>query len=126
MTQPEETCGASEKSGRAGTRTFLDLLARKTPVCVGPNGWGPVCDRCMAGDRANCRYPDGVAEPKRCKECNATGLWHCQHPDECGGPWDKKHDAGVPVVDGKTLSQNTPMVGKDDLDSDITTGEANV
>lgn len=29
-------------------------------------------------------------DPPRCKPCNETGAIHCQHPDECGGPWTVK------------------------------------
>jgi hypothetical protein len=44
-------------------------------------------------------YGVNACEPKHCKPCNQTGLAHCQHPDECGGPWDKRND-GVALPDG--------------------------
>jgi hypothetical protein len=33
------------------------------------------------------------AVPKRCEPCRATGAVHCADPENCGGPWDKCHDA---------------------------------
>ena len=32
------------------------------------------------------------SKQKRCEPCRATGLIHCAHPDECGGPWDTRAD----------------------------------
>lgn len=103
------------KAGTGGSVEGHALLLVDRPGQIGatPKGTGagikpstPLSASSPAGDKST-HMPAvlggiaGVAEPKRCKECNATGLWHCQHPDECGGPWDKKHDAsGVPGAEG--------------------------
>lgn len=34
----------------------------------------------------------GRPVPKRCEPCRATGALHCADPENCGGPWDKRHD----------------------------------
>jgi hypothetical protein len=34
----------------------------------------------------------GIAS-KRCEPCRATAAVHCSDPENCGGPWDKRHDA---------------------------------
>lgn len=39
------------------------------------------------------------AAPKRCEPCRATGAVHCSDPENCGGPWDKMHDAPLPAAE---------------------------
>ena len=41
---------------------------------------------------------------KRCEPCRATGAIHCADPENCGGPWDKRHDRPAPLDNKRRAS----------------------
>jgi hypothetical protein len=42
--------------------------------------------------------------PMRCAPCRSTGVFHCAHPDECGGPWTGNAEADRLI--GRLLSSD--------------------
>ena len=52
----------------------------------------------------------GPPVPKRCEPCRATGAVHCSDPENCGGPWDKHHDATV--LQGMTADDLMKLVNR--------------
>jgi hypothetical protein len=42
--------------------------------------------------------------PVRCAPCRSTGVFHCAHPDECGGPWTGNAEADRLI--GRLLSSD--------------------